>query len=781
MLKIPLEELPNQDLRFLTNPELAEIKSEEQISTAAGMIVQDFRDLFLTTKLNDDELLALNRLCVRLVFCLYAEDAGGFKKRQFLDFLLDLRKISSLENFRLTLAQLFVTLSTKEEDREFMTSHIFRAFSYVDGELFKDDPTKAMGMLEFFERLDGKFDLREVVRALIDASENFNWSKISPTIFGSIFESILNPETKRADGIHFTSVANIHKAIDPLILDELNEEFDRCRSIEDFERLHDKIASLKFFDPACGSGNFLTETFISLRKLENRILEKIGGDIKVTIKNFYGIEINNFAVQVAKLALWISEIQMKNETNQFAKTRFKLLPLEINSNITEANSLETDWTSVALRDQIDFVLGNPPYVGYSMQTPAQKVEMRKIFHGNRAAGKMDYVCAWFKKASEYMRGTKIESTFVATNSITQGEHVGYLWQHLFEDGIKINFAHRSFKWFNETPNREFLAHVHCVVISFARFNRDQKWIFDGSEKILAKNINGYLLDAPTVSVMSNSEAFSDVPDIGYGSKPADGGNLIIESEDLDAFLKKDPRAKKYIRRFMLAKEFLYDIPRYCLWLVDAPPNEIKSMKNIFDRVKACKKSRLESQSPTTRNAAKTPWLFKSIRQPSEGKFIVIPEVSSELREYLPIGIMSSETIFGNGMLIISSDNLCIFGLISSRIHMIWTQMVCGRLTMRLRYSPSVYNNFPFPDLNSKQKSRIEKTAQQILDARANHPTSSLAVLYDSALMPKDLQKAHKKNDLAVLDAYGFPHDISESEIVAKLFEMYQNLVSENES
>ena len=298
VLKIPLEELPNQDLRFLTNPKLAEIKSEEQISTAAGMIVQDFRDLFLTTKLNDDELLALNRLCVRLVFCLYAEDAGGFKKRQFLDFLLDLRKIGSLENFRLTLAQLFVTLSTKEEDREFMTSHIFRAFSYVDGELFKDDPTKAMGMLEFFERLDGKFDLREVVRALIDASENFNWSKISPTIFGSIFESILNPETKRADGIHFTSVANIHKAIDPLILDELNEEFDQCRSIEDFERLHDKIASLKFFDPACGSGNFLTETFISLRKLENRILEKICGDIKVTIKNFYGIEINDFLVSM---------------------------------------------------------------------------------------------------------------------------------------------------------------------------------------------------------------------------------------------------------------------------------------------------------------------------------------------------------------------------------------------------------------------------------------------------------------------------------------------------
>ena len=761
--KILLEELPERfsELDFLVDEKQSDIYTAEFISASAGSLVQDFRDLFFDSisEMSPDEIDSLNKFCIRCVFCMYSEDAEVFKRKAFLNYLKDARD-KSLEDVKTDLSNLFWRLSLKDEELPRGIDPRLKEFDYVDGDLFDGED------LLILDRLDGNFDLRRMLDKLIDAAEKNIWRKISPTIFGSIFESIMNPDNRREGGIHFTSEKNIHKVIDPLFLDNLNSEFETC---EDLEKFHDKIGSLIFFDPACGSGNFLTETFISLRKLENRIIEKIGGKIKVTIENFYGIEINDWAVQVAKLALWISEHQMNGNEN--------FLPLKRNANITEANSLTTDWDSVISRDRVNFVMGNPPYVGYSLQSAVQKSEIRKIFEGNPNAGKMDYVCAWFKKASEYIRGTKIESTFVATNSICQGEQVGYIWKDLFENGIKINFAHRSFKWENETHRRKFMAHVHCVVVGFSRFDRAQKWIFDGEEKFLAKNINGYLRDASNICVESRSDSLFDVPKMIYGNKFTDGGNLIIKAEDLDEFLEKDPRAQKFIRPLIGADEFLYNLPQYCLWLVDATPHEIKSIKNIHKRVQECKKSRLASKSFNTRTKlAKKPSLVEHISQPIEGKFIVVPRISSERRDYIPMDFFDFNTIVTDALQIIPNGTLELFGILNSSVHMAWTKAVCGRLEMRINYSIRiVYNNFPFPNLNKKQKSRIEKTAQKILDVRSKYPDSSLAELYDPLSMPIVLQKAHNENDRAVLDSYGFPKNISESEIVAKLFEMYQDL------
>ena len=766
VLKISIDELPERDLRFLIDPQRAEIFSEELISSAAGDLVQSFRDPFLDAidQKNPDQVLALNKLCIRLVFCLYSEDTGIFEKSLFLDYLEETRRFDSVPIFKLRLAQLFITLSTPIEERHIMTEILLRRFPYVDGELFKDDPANALDFLSFFDSLDENFDMRATLDKIIDASRYFNWKPISPVIFGAIFESIMNPDNRREDGVHFTSPENIHRAIDPLFLNDLNSEFETC---EDLEKFHDKIANLKFLDPACGSGNFLTETFISLRKLENRILKKIGGSIRVSIENFYGIEINDFAVQISKLALWISEHQM-NGTENF-------LPLKRNANIIEGNSLSIDWKSVI--SDADFIMGNPPYVGYSMQNSKQKSEMRSIFEQNPNAGKMDYVCSWFKKASDYIRDSRSEVAFVATSSICQGEHVGYLWKDLFEDGIRINFAHRSFKWNNESPDRKHVAKVHCIVVGFSRFDRAQKWIFENGERISASQINAYLIDAQMTCVEIHRESLTDVPKARMGSMPRDGRNLIIEAEDLDAFLKKDPRAEKFIRRFMMGEEFINNLPRYCLWLVDAKPNEIKSMKNVLARVRACKKSRLASKAESTRAAAKTPWLFVQIAQPTEGNFIVIPEVSSSRREYIPIGYLDSTTIVGNKLRIIPSGSLSLFGILTSSVHMTWMRVVAGRFGIGYDYSINiVYNNFPFPNLNDKQKSRIEKTAQKILDIRSKYPESSLSDLYDPDLMPIDLRKAHEENDRAVIDAYNFQKNISESEIVSRLFEMYQELI-----
>ena len=556
--KIKLEELPERfgELDFLVDEKQSEIKTAEYVSASAGSLVQDFYDLFrdAISTMTQAEIVSLNKFCIRCVFCMYAEDSGIFERKSFLNYLKESRD-KSLEDVKNDLANLFWRLNTKEVPR--IADPRLKKFPYVDGELFEGES------LEILDRLDGNFDFRKMIDKLIDASEKNIWSKISPTIFGSIYRS---PK-------------NIHKVIDPLFLDELNREFENGN----LEELHDKIARLKFFDPACGSGNFLTETFISLRKLEDRIIEKIGGSIRVSIENFYGIEINDWAVQVAKLALWISEHQMNGGSN--------FLPLKRNANIIEGNSLLIDWKSVILN--ADFIMGNPPYIGHQYRNKDQIEDMDRVFKNFLRYGKLDYVCAWFKKASEYIRNSRCEVGFVSTNSICQGESVGILWKPFFDDGIQINFAWSSFKWENESPDKKSMAHVHCVIIGFSRFDRKIK-LLDG---VQVQNINGYLLDAPNVFIQNRVGMLTpDFPEMTKGSQPTDGGNLIVEAEDLDKFLEKDPRAKKFIRRFMMSKEFLQNLPRYCLWLVDAEPSEIKSMKNIYDRVKACREFRLTSKT-----------------------------------------------------------------------------------------------------------------------------------------------------------------------------------------
>ncbi|MBR1421477.1 MAG: SAM-dependent DNA methyltransferase, partial [Selenomonadaceae bacterium] len=733
--KILLEELPERfsELDFLVDEKQSDIYTAEFISASAGSLVQDFRDLFFDSisEMSQDEIDSLNKFCIRCVFCMYSEDAEVFKRKAFLNYLKDARD-KSLEDVKTDLSNLFWRLSLKDEELPRGIDPRLKEFDYVDGDLFDGED------LLILDRLDGNFDLRRMLDKLIDAAEKNIWRKISPTIFGSIFESIMNPDNRREGGIHFTSEKNIHKVIDPLFLDNLNSEFETC---EDLEKFHDKIGSLIFFDPACGSGNFLTETFISLRKLENRVIEKIGGKIKVTIENFYGIEINDWAVQVAKLALWISEHQMNGNEN--------FLPLKRNANITEANSLTTDWDSVISRDRVNFVMGNPPYSGARVMGESQKSDVQKVFEGWKNLGNLDYVACWFKKASDYIRGTKIESAFVSTDSICQGDSVGILWKPLFEDEIKINFAWSSFKWENETHLRKFMAQVFCVIVGFSRFDRSKKFI-DGVE---VSKINAYLLDAPMVCVEGRSDPIRDVAKMTMGSMPNDDGNLIIESEDLDEFLEKDPRSKKFIRRFMMGKEFIHNLPRYCLWLVDAKPNEIKSIKPIYNRINEVRKFRKSSKRETTRKLAETAYLFGEIRQPTDGSYIVMPQVTSGNRKYIPIGFLDSKVIAGDKLLIIPNGSLDLFGVLTSRIHMIWTRAIGGRLGNGYSYSIRiVYNNFPFPNLNSKQKSKIEKTAQKILDVRSKYPDSSLAELYDPLSMPIDLQKAHNENDRAVLDA-----------------------------
>ena len=744
--KIKLEELPERfgELDFLVDEHESEIKTSEYVSASAGSLIKEIRELFLNSKdaMSESEIKSLNKLCIQLVFCMYAEDSGIFPRKIFLNYLRDLTN-KSLVEVKEDLANLFWRLSLKDLPRGIDSR--LKKFPYVNISLFDGES------LEILDQLDGHFDLRQLISKLIDAAEKNIWSKISPTIFGSIFESVLQDDTRSGGGIHYTSIDNIHKVIDPLFLDNLNREFETC---DDLEKFHDKIARLKFFDPACGSGNFLTETYISLRKLENRIIDQTHGSIQIKIENFYGIEINDFAVQVAKVALWISEHQM-NHTQDFSKT-----------NIVEGNSLSIDWKIVI--PDANFIMGNPPYIGARVMGKAQKSDVQKVFDGWKNLGNLDYVACWFKKASDYIRDSRVEVGFVSTDSICQGDSVGTLWKPLFDDGIKINFAWSSFKWANESPDKKSMAQVFCVIIGFARFDRKIK-LLDGIE---VSRINGYLLDALNVCIENQSESLWRAPAMTLGNMPNDGGNLIIESEDLDEFLKKDPRAEKFIRKIIGAKEFIYNIPRYCLWLVDAEPDEIKSMKNIYARVEACRKSRLASKRLATQKLAKTPWLFGEIRQPSDGNFIVIPEVSSSHREYIPIGFLNSDIITKNQMRMIPNGSLELFGILTSSVHMAWVRTVAGRLGTGYDYSINiVYNNFPFPNHNPK----IEVTAQKILDARSNHPNSSLAELYDPNLMPPDLRKAHDENDRAVLDAYGFSRSITESEIVSRLFEMYQSL------
>ena len=767
-------------LSFLVDDTNVHLKKELDVSIQAGEIVGVLYDKILAQykdPSNPESQKALNKLCVRLVFCLYAEDAGIFgSKDMFHDYMSQF----SAAEFREKLIKLFRILDQKPEERDPYEDEKLLAFPYVNGGMFA-------GEIEIPR-------ITEEIRALIlqRASNEFDWSLISPTIFGAVFESTLNPETRRAGGMHYTSIENIHKVIDPLFLDELKEELSEIK-VEKVAKtkkdkayaFQDKLASLKFFDPACGSGNFLTESYTSLRRLENealriifdgnRVIGEFADPIKVSINQFYGIEINDFACSVAQTALWIAESQMMKETEDIAGFNLDPLPLKTYTNIHEGNALRMDWNEVVPASELNYIMGNPPFVGARWLTSSQREDIKNIFGPKwKNSGILDYVCCWYKKSFDYMNGTGCHAALVSTNSITQGEHVAAIWKPLFEMGFHFDFAHRTFIWDSEASEK---AHVHCVILGFSTGNSEcQRRIYDSGSVTTAQNINGYLLDAPDVFIESRVKPLCDVPEIRKGNQPTDGGNLIIEKEDYDEFIKKEPAALPYIKRFFGAKEYLNNIPRYCLWLVNVPPSQLKAMPAVMDRVTKVREMRLASSDPGTHRLADTPTVFRETNNPEHA--IVIPEVSSERRRYVPMSFIGKEVICSNKLQIIPDANLYEFGVLESSVHMSWMRVVCGRLEMRYDYSKKiVYNNFPWPatSICESAKQKIKQTAQAILDARALYPTESLADLYDETVMPPELRRAHRANDAAVLEAYGFPKDATESEIVARLFKMYQEL------
>ena len=635
------------------------------------------------------------------------------------------------------------------------------------------------------------------------ASEDFDWSDISPTIFGAVFESTLNPETRRSGGMHYTSIENIHKLIDPLFLDRLHAEYNQIMELKtknarksNLKRLQDKLASLKFLDPACGSGNFLTETYLSLRRLENKIIFAKSGDvegqvgimggdfsnpIQVSIGQFYGIEINDFAVTVAKTALWIAESQMLKQTEDIIHHQIDFLPLKSYANITEANALRVDWTEVVPKHELNYIMGNPPFVGYSLQSKEQKEDILSIYVDEKGkpyktAGKIDYVSGWYFKAAQLMQGTSIRTAFVSTNSITQGEQVSGVWKPLYDRfGVHIDFAHRTFRWDSEASLK---AHVHCVIVGFSVVPNNQKRQLFTSERMQAvENINAYLIDAPDVFIENRNKPLFDVPLMTTGNRPADGGHLIIEADDYDEFISKEPRALPYIKKLVGSAEFINNKKRWCLWLVGISPAELRKMPLVLQRVEACKADRENAPDAGRRKLAERPTQFREINNPDT--FIVVPAVSSERRRYVPIGFLNKDTIATNLVITIPGANLYHFGILTSNVHMAWMRAVCGRLEMRYRYSKDVvYNNFPWPTPTDDQKAKIEQTAQAILDARALYPDASLADLYDETTMPPELRKAHQQNDKAVMMAYGFWGRLnSEPACVAELMRMYQELTA----
>ena len=789
---IQLENLEKEyyRLQFLVDEGNTNLQREMEVSIAAGEIVGLLYDALAkqyADPTTERAMKSLNILCVRMVFCLYAEDAGIFGQHgMFHDYLeeFDARKM------RKAMIELFQILDTKPEDRDPYLKDDnpqLAVFPYVNGGLFANEDIEIPPFTD---------EIRNLL--LEKASADFDWSEISPTIFGAVFESTLNPETRRSGGMHYTSIENIHKVIDPLFLDDLKNELKEIQQIT-VQRTKDKklrdfqmkLANLRWLDPASGSGNFLTETYISIRRLENEVIKELqrgqitfgfdeSSPIHVSIDQFYGIEINDFAVTVAKTALWIAESQMMKETEDIVHMNLDFLPLTTNAFIVEGNSLQIDWESVVPKYQVSYIMGNPPFVGARVMSSEQKDDVREIFKGWKNVGNMDYVCCWYKKCADFMKNTSIRAALVSTNSVSQGESVANLWKPLLENDVHIDFAYRTFQWDSEAKIK---AHVHCVIIGFsiAPYNKPKKIFIDERYQI-AKNINGYLLDAANVYVESRNKPICNIPEIGIGNKPIDGGYYLFEKKEMEEFIKQEPEAQKYFHQWYGSREFINRSPRYCLWLGECSPTELRKLPLCMERIKAVREYRLSSPSKGTVKLAEKPTRFHVENMP-KGQYIVIPEVSSQRRRYVPMGYMDSSVLCSNKVRLMPDADLYEFGILESNVHMAWMRVVCGRLKSDYDYSIKiVYNNFPWPEPTAQQRQKIEQTAQAVLDARALYPDSSLADLYDELTMPPELRKAHHQNDMAVMQAYGFTKGSeaykSEAACVAELMQRYQKLCEE---
>ena len=786
---LKLEDLPREyhRLNFLVDAGDDRIKQELEISLNAGALVGRMYEMLLKQygdNPTEEMLKSLNMLIVRIVFCLYAEDAGIFGRRNmFHDYLADV----SPRHFRRALVDLFEVLDTPDNARDPYMDKVLAEFPYVNGGLFANTQL----LIPHFSQ--------ECIELLMNVACPFSWEGISPTIFGAVFESTLSAKIRRSGGMHYTSLENIHKVIDPLFLNDLQKEYEAIAEIpqpkvqkQKLEAFQDKLAGLKFFDPACGSGNFLTETYISLRRLENKVIDRLtkgqivlgemASPVKVSIHQFYGIEINDFACVVAKTAMWIAELQMMQETQSIVEMNLDFLPLKSYVNIVEGNALRMEWQEVLPPSQCNYIMGNPPFVGYTYQTKEQKEDIQNIFvdekgKNYKAIGKIDYVACWYFKTAEYTQNTLAQAGLVSTNSVVQGEQVVAIWKPIIERfSVHFNFAWQSFVWNSESNCK---AHVHCVIIGFSHKDKMPKKIFHGHTHTESEELNSYLLPAPMIFIENRTKPLCQVPQMMAGNRPADGGALIIEAEDYDEFLSKEPNAKQYIKRFMGAEEYIKNKKRYCLWLSGVTPKEIKSMPLVLERVRQCRENRLKGAADR-KKLADTPTLFREQNNPE--KFVLVPYTSSENRRYIPMGFLSGDIIASDAARIIPDANLYHFGVLNSNVHMSWMRAVAGRLKSDYRYSKNiVYNNFPWPTPTEAQKAKIEKTAQGILDARAKYIDSSLADLYDEVLMPPELRKAHQANDRAVMEAYGFWGKLNtESECVAQLMKLYQQLV-ENEA
>ncbi|MCD8340093.1 MAG: hypothetical protein LUC43_07840 [Burkholderiales bacterium] len=794
---VKLSELENEShlLRFLVDNRTKEIIRETEISVKAGELVGKLYDMLLKGY-GDDALTAanqqsLNKLCVRLVFCLYAEDAFLFgpTKLRFHDFLKNKAKPmfsgdeGGPQRVRDAIVSLFKILDTPEEKRDKYGDQELLAFPYVDGKLFAGAETSTIPRFS-----------EEAVTLLLDkASAGFDWKDISPTIFGAVFESTLNPETRRSGGMHYTSIQNIRKVIDPLFMDGLREEFNKIKSIQVEGRrrkalleFQTRLGSLKFLDPACGSGNFLTETYLELRKLENEVLRLLlhgqasfgegFSPIKVHLEQFYGIEINDFAVSVAQTALWIAESQMLKETEDLIQSDLEFLPLKSSAHIYEGNALRMDWSNLVSPNELSYIMGNPPFVGGMLMTPSQKDDMWAVLKGFKGVGELDYVAAWYKKAADYIGGWPIQVAFVSTNSITQGQQATCLWQPLAKQDITLNFAYRTFRWDSEMTNT---ANVHCVIVGFSRNSRGTKLIYDKDSVLKVDNINQYLLDAPTEFIISRKTPICNVPKMAFGNMPRDGGGFVITDEERLQWLKQAPGLEPWIRPYIGSHEFINNKKRWCLWLVGAPPNVLRH-KLVKERLEKVRQFRLDSKAEATRKFSSTPSLFCQISQPNV-EYLLVPAVSSERRLYVPMGFEEPTTIASNLVQLVPGITVYHFGVLTSSIHMAWMRTVAGRLKSDYRYSKDiVYNNFIWPTPTDKQKEAIEKTAKAILDIRAKFPESSLADLYDPLAMPPELLKAHENNDKAVLAAYDLKPSTTEEDMVTHLFQLYGAKVEEIE-
>ncbi len=759
---------------FIAGYQKREFKDQDPVNIEASERMGKLHDMLKDAGYTGPQL---ELFLVRLVFCLFADDTGIFEKDTLHSYLEEKTREDG-SDLGLHLAFLFQTLNTPPEQRQNTLDEALAQFPYINGSLFAD----TLRIPAF----------NSAMRAALISACYFDWGRISPAIFGSLFQSVMDKEKRRGIGAHYTSEKNILKILKPLFLDALYAEFESVRrDRRKLQAFHSKLEGLTFLDPACGCGNFLILAYRELRLLEIEALKALYpgtqaaldvGDLsRINVDAFYGIEIEEFPARIAEVAMWLMDHQMNMRLSEAFGRYYVRIPLRTAAHIHIGNALQLDWDSIIPKERLSYILGNPPFVGKQYRTPEQGRDIDNAFSGVKGAGVLDYVAAWYLKAARYIQGTPIVCAFVSTNSITQGEQVSILWHELFNHyHVKIHFAHRTFAWASEARGK---AAVHCVIVGFAAFDTRTKLLYEydnvkgDPHELVAANITPYLTDGADIVITKRSRPICDVPDIVFGNMPNDGGNLLLSDDEKTELLRVEPGAAAFVRPLLGSREFINGIPRWCLWLVDAKPDELRRLPHVMARVAKVKETRLKSNRPTTRSLAGYPNLFGEIRQP-KSKYLAIPEVSSEGRKYIPIGFLDSNIIATNKLYTLADATLYQFGILASLMHMAWIANVCGRMKSDYQYSAGiVYNNFPWPQPTPAQEQAIAEAAQGILDARAAFPDSTLADLYDPNTMPPELMKAHRTLDKAVDTAYRKQPFDTERIRVEYLFGLYQQLTA----